>query len=44
MTGGTLKTYTVMALVICHGDKKNVTLDKKKANLIGERWEDISVQ
>lgn len=44
MTGGTLQTYSAMAFIICHGDDKNVTLDKKKVNLVGQNWTDISVQ
>ena len=44
MTGGTLTTYGSMALIISHGDKKNVTFDKKKVKIIGQSWADISVQ
>ena len=44
MTGGSLQIYGAMALIVCRGDKENVTLDKKKVKITGQSWADISVQ
>lgn len=43
MTGGTVQTHDVPFVILCYGDKKNVTFDKKKVKIIGKCNEYVSV-